>query len=98
MSHRNRFMLVCPLLSCLILTSAYGAEPPIVTDDLLSVKVVDLVAVGVTTDFALRVQTDGTIYLPPLGTIKVAGVAPADASKLIDKRYLDAQILRNAKA
>ena len=65
-------------------------------NDLISVSIYDLTAQGAETKREARVGESGTISMPLVGSISIAGKTIAEAEKAIAKAYEDAALLRNA--
>jgi polysaccharide export outer membrane protein len=62
--------------------------------DLVEITIPNLVGIGVQTTIRKRVADPaGTINLPLIGDIKVAGMTDAEAQRPIDKAYIDGQII-----
>jgi len=83
------------VLAAIFCFAARGDEAKIARDDLLLIKVKDLVAVGISNEFVARVQTDGTVFLPPVQRIKVEGKTCSEAQQTIHDRLKEAKNLRN---
>ncbi|HET6251235.1 MAG TPA: polysaccharide biosynthesis/export family protein [Tepidisphaeraceae bacterium] len=63
--------------------------------DLLDVRCMDLMAPGVETSTPSRVASDGTVSLPYVGKVKVAGLTHRQAEGAISKAYKDANLVEN---
>ncbi|HYO07755.1 MAG TPA: M56 family metallopeptidase [Tepidisphaeraceae bacterium] len=65
--------------------------------DLVNVSIAELTAAGVETVKAARVSETGSISLPFLEQVKVAGLTEAAAAKLIARAYEEARVLAKAQ-
>jgi protein involved in polysaccharide export with SLBB domain len=68
---------------------------PVAAGDLLEIELWDLAGPGARTRIRARVAADGTIGLPLVGTINVAGLTEAHATDAIAKKYRDDHLIQN---
>lgn len=75
---------------------AHAATRPtrINAGDLVAVSIMDLVGLDVTK--TTRIDGDGTINLPYVGSVKAAGLSPRELEQAIVKAYEDARVVQNA--
>jgi beta-lactamase regulating signal transducer with metallopeptidase domain len=75
---------------------ATAVEPkPIAAGELVQVGVPELMADGQMMVMTKRVAPDGTLDLPMVAPIPIAGLSDVEARKAIGRAYAEAQILRN---
>lgn len=87
-----------PVTVAIIATAAQmPVKPgPLAAGDTVRITVFELTGPGRRTSMDCCVAADGTITLPHVGQVKVAGQGDADAGRAITKAYQDGQIITNA--